>query len=243
MTQEIIPLELKKLGFKDKEVRVYLAGLELGVSSVQKIARKAGVVRPTTYEIIRILKEKGLFAETTEKGRRFFVAQPPEKILHFLRVQKREIEEKEREFIRIIAVLESKYYSGERGGISMFHGEEGMRMLEEKVSFSSAPEILVFASRADKQEMQMREELYKKIRLRLGKVQVKELYAEKLNGQFPYGERKSLATKSVVPGTLILFDQAAFFPAENFKGYLIENQLVCELLKSFFHSLWEQIAK
>jgi len=44
-----------------------------------------------------------------------------------------------------------------------------------------------------------------------------------------------------VPGTLIIFDHAVFFPAENFKGYLIENQLVVELLKSLFRTLWDRV--
>ena len=240
MENDFISLELRKLGLKDKEVKIYLAGLELGPSPVQDIAKKAGVVRPTTYEIIKSLKIKGLFAETKKGVRRLFVAQSPEKILELLRMQKRELEEKEREFIRIIAALESKYYSGERGGISVFHGEEGIKMLEEKISFSSTPEILVFASRVDKKEMQRREEIYKQIKTRRGKSDVKELYGETLDASFSHGERKSIASKHMVPGTLIIFDHAVFFPAESFKGYLIENQLVVELLKSLFHTLWDR---
>jgi len=241
MENDFIPLELRKLGLKDKEVKVYLAGLELGPSPVQDIAKKASVVRPTTYEIIKSLKIKGLFAETKKGVRRLFVAQSPEKILELLRTQKRELKEKEREFIRIIAALESKYYSGERGGISVFHGEEGMKMLEEKISFSSTPEILVFASRADKKEMQRREEIYRQIKTRRGKIEVKEMCAEKLAEPFLYGARKSIESKHMVPGTLIIFDQAVFIPAENLKGYAIENQLLVELLKSLFRALWDRV--
>ncbi|MBI2098450.1 MAG: hypothetical protein HYT49_02195 [Candidatus Wildermuthbacteria bacterium] len=240
MEDNFIPLELRKLGLKDKEVKVYLAGLELGPTPVQDIAKKAGVVRPTTYEIIKSLKAKGLFSETSKGTKRLFEAQSPEKILQLLRVQRRELEEKEREFIRVIAALESKYYSGERGGISVFHGEEGMKMLEEKISFSSTPEILVFASRADKKEMQRREEIYKQIKTRRGKIEAKELCAEKIDASLVYGMRKVFSSAHLVPGTLIIFDHAVFFPAESFKGYLIENQLVVELLKSLFRALWER---
>jgi len=35
MDLEILPLELRKLGLTDKEVRVYLAALELGYTTVQ----------------------------------------------------------------------------------------------------------------------------------------------------------------------------------------------------------------
>ena len=110
-----IELELRKLGLTEKEVRVYLAGLELGPSSVLNIAQKAGLARPTTYEIIKSLENKGLFAETKQKKKRYFVAQSPERILGLLRVQKKEIEEKEREFIKIISALESKYSKEKRG--------------------------------------------------------------------------------------------------------------------------------
>ena len=238
--QELIPLELRKLGLKDKEVKVYLAGLELGPSPVQNIARKAEVVRPTAYEIIKILKAKGLFVETVKGRKRLFAAQSPEKILQLLRTQKRELAEKEREFIRIIAALESKYYSGERGGISVFHGEEGINMLEEKISFAAIPEIMVFASRANEEEMKRREKIYRQIRSRLGKIEVKELCAEQTKLPLAYGKRKFLSSPHLVPGTLVIFDHAVFFPAENLKGYLIENQLVVKLLKSFFRSLWEK---
>ena len=64
---EILALELRKLGLREKEVRVYLTGLELGPSSVQVIAKRAKITRPTTYEIIKTLKEKGLFVESYKK--------------------------------------------------------------------------------------------------------------------------------------------------------------------------------
>ena len=109
MVISLIELELRKLGLTEKEVRIYLAGLELGPTSVQNIAAEARLTRPTTYEIIKKLEQKGLFAETGRKGKRYFTAQSPENILGILRTQKREIEEKEREFIRIISVLELRY--------------------------------------------------------------------------------------------------------------------------------------
>lgn len=62
-----IELELRKLGLTEKEVRVYLAGLELGPSSVKKISEMAKITKPTAYEIIKDLERKGLFAETLKE--------------------------------------------------------------------------------------------------------------------------------------------------------------------------------
>src|SRR4030042_2459320 len=112
---EIIHLELRKLGLKPKEVSVYLAALELGFRPVQKIAKQAEISRPTAYEVIRGLIKKSLMREIKRKGtikgeKTFFTAESPDALLGLLRVQRKEIEEKEREFIRIISALQSKYY-------------------------------------------------------------------------------------------------------------------------------------
>jgi len=235
---DTLHLELRKLGLKDKEVRTYLAGLELGPSSVQNIAKKAGIVRPTTYEIIKILQEKDLFAEIKEGKKRYFIAQSPEKILRILRLQRRELEEKEREFVRIIAALESKYSGGDTGGISVFKGEEGLNLLNEKLSFTSSPEIFVLSSVVNASEMSEREAIYQSIKKRLGKIEVKELYSKEIKSTFPYGERKIISPKHLMPGTLIVFDKAVFLPDQKQEGYLIENSLLVDLFKSLFLSLW-----
>lgn len=198
-----IELELRKLGLTEKEVHVYLAGLELGPSSVQKIAQKVRITRPTVYETIKNLEGKGLFTEIVEKTKRYFMAQSPERILGILRVQKREIDEKEREFIRVIAALESKY-SKEKEGAEVFKGREGLKALEEILSFSSTSEILVINPKNLPISQQKREIIYQKIKKRLGKIEVKEI-----NAKFE--------------GSLIIFDKVIFFPLKKPQGILIEG--------------------
>jgi len=195
-----IELELRKLGLTEKEVKVYLAGLELGPSSVQEIAKAAKISRPTTYEIIKKLKEKNLFTETKQKGKRVLAAQSPERILGLLRTQKREIEEKEREFIRIIAALEAKY-SKEKEGIKVYKGKEGLKSLAEIISFSSTPQILVINPKLSPLKLKERKKIYKAIKKRLGKVGVKEINKK-------------------LEGSLIIFDKAVFFPPGKKTGLL-----------------------
>ena len=193
-------LELRKLGLTDKEVKVYLAGLELGPVSVQDIAKVAQIARPTTYEIIKKLEERGLFAEGKQKKKRLFVAQSPKRILGILRNQRREIEEKEREFIRIIAVLEAKY-SKEKEGVKVFEGKEGIRALEEIISFTSSPEIIVVNPGIVQIKTEQRKKIYRAIKKRLGKVGVKEMNTK-------------------LEGGLIIFDKVIFFPPGKKKGFL-----------------------
>ena len=58
--------ELTSLGLKDKAAAVYLASLEIGPSPVQPIAKKAKVVRATTYVVLEELMQMGLVTKYKE---------------------------------------------------------------------------------------------------------------------------------------------------------------------------------
>lgn len=69
---------LTSLGLSEKEARVYLATLTLGVSSVQKIAEKAGVKRPTAYiQILELLRE-GYLQKVPKGKKEYYIACDPE---------------------------------------------------------------------------------------------------------------------------------------------------------------------
>jgi len=96
MELEILPLELRKLGLTEKQALVYLTALELGYTSIQKIAQKAKISRPTTYEIVKTLEQKGLISESKDKNKRYFIAESPDKLLGILRIEKRNRRERKR---------------------------------------------------------------------------------------------------------------------------------------------------
>jgi sugar-specific transcriptional regulator TrmB len=197
-----IELELKKLGLKEKEVKVYLAGLELGPNSIKNIAEKVKIPRPTVYEIVKKLEEKGLFVETKKGKKRVFVAQSPSQILRFLKIKKREIEEKEREFTRIVSILEAKY-SREKEGIRIFQGKEGKKAIVEILSLSPTPEILIVNPELNPISQRERKKIYQSIKKRLGQIKVKKTTIPGLNG------------------SLIIFDKVAFFPFKTQKIILL----------------------
>src|SRR3990167_6712494 len=79
--------ELMSLGLKDKEVVVYLSCLELGPSPAQVIAKKAGVVRATTYVILEELMNMGLVTKYKEGKKTMFSAEAPRQLLRLLERQ------------------------------------------------------------------------------------------------------------------------------------------------------------
>ncbi len=212
-------MELRKLGLKPKEVSVYLAALELGWSPVQKIAQKAEISRPTAYEIIRGLKRQGLMREIKRRGvikgeKTYFAAESPDKLLGLLRVQKREVEEKEREFVRIISALRSRFYLTGQNEIRTFEGKEEMKTLLEDFSQSRTDEILILGGSGSRGTLKPWQEKFPEIKKRLGGLKIKEI-------------KNSQNFK----GTLIIYDKLVYLPSPE-RALLIENEEMVEMIKS-----------
>lgn len=211
----MLNLELRKLGLKEKEVSVYLAALELGFTSVQNIAQKAGLSRPTIYEIIKELIKKGLMREIKHKGtirgeRTYFAAESPDALLGLLRVQKREVEEREREFVRIISALRAKYNLAGQSEIRAFSPEEIKFLLDD---FSQSQTEDIYFIGLDAAAFKNWRAKLPEIKKRLGALNLKEI-------------------KKSIPGTLIIYDKLIYLPAAGKSALLIENKLVVELIKS-----------
>jgi sugar-specific transcriptional regulator TrmB len=83
----ILERQLERLDFSEGEARVYLAALELGETSVARIAQKAGIERTTTYLFLETLKKRGLITLSKSGKKTVYAAQNPKRL-------KSEVEEK-----------------------------------------------------------------------------------------------------------------------------------------------------
>ena len=83
---------LTNWGLNEKEVKVYLATLKLGQSRVNEIAKKAGILRETTYFILNSLSEKGLVSHVIKSKVKYFEASPPSRFKSILREKEKEID-------------------------------------------------------------------------------------------------------------------------------------------------------
>ena len=69
---------LQALGVGEKLATLYLAGLALGTTTVQELARKAGVRRPTAYIHLDELVKQGLFELVPINKKTYYRATEPE---------------------------------------------------------------------------------------------------------------------------------------------------------------------
>ncbi len=126
--------ELTNLGLTDKEAAVYLACLELGASPVQPVAKKAKVVRATTYVILESLMNMGLVTKYKEGKKTLFSAETPRQLMRLLEQQEEVIEDKQRDLESILPGLQMiTKAAGDKPSVRYFEGKEGLRAIRQEI--------------------------------------------------------------------------------------------------------------
>src|SRR3989344_1062009 len=114
---------LVKLGLTEAETAIYLAALELGKALPKHLAEKAKVKRPTLYQLLPSLLEKGLLSETVVGKRRYLVAEDPQ--VYFEKKQA-EIAQLEKLLPQLQSLLATATI---KPAISFYEGVEGIKKL------------------------------------------------------------------------------------------------------------------
>jgi sugar-specific transcriptional regulator TrmB len=145
---------VKNWGLNDKEAQVYLALLQLGLTTAYNVANKSGLKKPTTYVILEQLREKGMVKKIPRAKKLLFEAETPEHIWQI--VDERMLWAK-RALPELLAVRKEKsqkvsvaYYEGIRGFREIYYKlvkEVGRK--EEILGFyahlkDSSPELIDF---------------------------------------------------------------------------------------------------
>lgn len=124
--------ELGHFGLSEKEAAVYLASLELGPAPVQDISHKGKVNRATTYVMIETLMSRGLMSSFVRGKKRFYASESPERLRAVLTLQRRELEQKEKEFDTVYPMLSALYNAeGAKPQIRYLEGMEGVKTVRE----------------------------------------------------------------------------------------------------------------
>ncbi len=136
---------LNSLGLSEKEAVVYLALLELGRSTVSKIARKAGVNRATAYVILDSLTGKGLITMSGKEPKQEYSPESPERLIELCKAKRDEADSRIIHAERIVAQLKPMYQVGDRPRVRFYEGRDGLKQVYED-TLTASGEILAFGS-------------------------------------------------------------------------------------------------
>jgi len=124
---------LEKLGLSEKEAKVYLATLELGQATVQQIAKKAEVQRPTAYVLLDSLIKDGLVTNVDVGKKTLFAAETPEQLDRLIKKEEVELKEKYDRLEEIIPELKALFNLSEnKPKVKFYAGKEGIIAIQEE---------------------------------------------------------------------------------------------------------------
>lgn len=239
--------DLENIGLTEKEARVYLATLELAQSSVQDIAKKAGVNRTTTYVILDSLITKGLASTYQKEKKIYYMAESPETLGSVFALQKKEIEEKQKYMQTLLPELRAIYNRQEdKPTVRFFEGKEGLRTMINEMMSCRDKVVRMIYSVDNLVHVFNQDEVFQARQIRIQKkISTKVLYTKK-QGELPStpdGERIKISEEEFpISADIALFDnrvRIASLGGKKLSGVIIQDAEIYKTLVSLFELAWE----
>jgi sugar-specific transcriptional regulator TrmB len=231
---------LEKLGFSPNETKVYLAGLESGISSAQLIAQKSGVKRTTAYSVLSYLVNRGVVAKTKIKGKTRFVAEPPQRLLTLINELEHGIKE-------ALPQLEAIYNKQEtKPKITFYEGAAAIQKVYDDTLIEKPEEILEWNTNKYFERFPKDHDYIKK-RITAG------IKAKRIGGKgsvwdtkHKYLDTKELSETEIVPKELfwpeievnIYNNKVAFMNYADNMSVIIESKAIADAMRQAYNLSW-----
>lgn len=142
---------LENLGLNQKEIKIYLAALGLGIQPASVIATHVNIPRNTTRFVLDKLVKKGIIRKKKRAKTQLYFPEEPENLINLIeqeRVhQNAKIDDRIDELNEIMAELESKYQPEEstKPKVTFYEGDDGLKKVYED-TLKSSEDLRSFAS-------------------------------------------------------------------------------------------------
>lgn len=113
--------ELLQIGLSGNEIKTYLASLELGETTIARLAQKSGVKRTTTYLAVESLIKKGFLHILKKKKKVYFYAEDPRLLQEKALERKHAIDRIVPQLLSITNLIDKK------PKITFYEGVEGLK--------------------------------------------------------------------------------------------------------------------
>ncbi len=119
---------LERLGLSEKAAKVYLAALSLGTATIQDLAHKANIKRPTAYLHVEELLNEGLLKKFPSGKKEYFQAAAPETLKKRAEQQLATVEQLLPELQQLHATVKG------RPRISILEGQKALRQIYKDIT-------------------------------------------------------------------------------------------------------------
>ncbi|MFA6461053.1 MAG: helix-turn-helix domain-containing protein [Candidatus Woesearchaeota archaeon] len=133
MSEISVEEALESFGLSEKEVKIYLACIELGTSTANDIANKADLNRSTTYDLLKSFLEKGIASKVIKNNATHFEVVGPERLISLL-------EEKKKKILSVSKQLKLLQQSTvTKPVVELFEGGEGVKAILQDIISTKKP--------------------------------------------------------------------------------------------------------
>ena len=237
---------LKNLGLTEQEARIYLAALELGAASIQKVAARANIKRPTAYTIAKELMSKGFMGSFVDRGGLKLTAETPDKLLV---IAKRRQEDLAGILPRLQALRATKT---DKPQITYYEGKEAYFVIaEDTLKFKNITAYMTGSLAGIHKVITEKYDLEYYIPKRVeNNIAVKGIFsAEKVTKKYHTLDKAHLREIKFIPDQfayptfqIIYGDRVAFFASqEEMFGFIIKSKDYAEMEKKKFEFMWSKL--
>ncbi|PIN75734.1 hypothetical protein COV18_02710 [Candidatus Woesearchaeota archaeon CG10_big_fil_rev_8_21_14_0_10_37_12] len=241
---------LRSLGLTDGEVKVYLALIELGESTITAIGRQSKVSKSKLYDILDKLIEKGFVGYFVKNSTKHFSAGDPNRIQDFLEKKKDELNVLQKEAETVIPKLSAMRLSvGTKKVAELYDGFQGLKTIREELikTLKKGDELLVLgAPKIANERWEAWFMDFHKRRETRG-VGMRIIYNHnareygKKRTKFERTKVRYLPNKLVSPNFIDVFKDSVFmmFVLKQPFGLVIRDESLAKSFKSYFEILWK----
>ena len=236
--------KLQQLGLSDKEAKVYIAMLKLGVSTASQISKESGVRRATTYMILDTLEEKGFVLKMERKKVLFYYPEEPEKFTEILINEEKKLKEKFLTVTSILPDLNELYKTAKAPPrFKIIQGNEAVQKIKadlesKKINtfYDLVPvtkEMAPFFKEKGRHKILVTQVKNLKTILGIADTKVKLIKSKNLSAKYISLEKYPFDCEVLIYGNI-----TAFFKAD-VVSVVIENDQIAQMMKSFFNNIWD----
>ncbi len=242
----------EELGLSEQAHRVYLWLLENGASSARTLAQNLSIPRPSVYDTLNALIQKGLVLEREEENKKFFQIDDVKNLPRILSERMDALKSEQKELEILLPQL-AKRASSIEPRIKFYSGVEGVRQVLNDMLWHKNIETLAFWPISEMVDLLGKEYFEKLNRRRIPqKLSIRAVWPEDKRVSFkehPYTGigKDHMRDLRVAPkgttadmGYWIYADKVAFVSSrkESF-GFVIHSRDFAEMMKSQFEVLWK----
>ncbi len=239
---------LESIGLTKNEIKVYLALLDLGLTTTSAIIKRVGINTSKVYESLDRLLKKGLVSYTIIRNKKNWQAEEPSRIETFLEEEKNKIEQKQKDVKELLPMLKlKKSLSQKETQYKVYEGIKGIKTARENVLNvlkEGETFYIILSSYPQDHKLEAYWEDFQQRRV-ARKIKARYLLNETLREtgekrkKLPYTEINYVSSKILSPTWIEIYGEYAAIGvlSGNPSIFVIKNKNVADGFKGYFENL------